>query len=88
VVHSQKVLLALTQGGMSREDAYATVQRNAMATWENLGTPQGRSFRDNLLADPKVTALIAPEALDGVMDPQRDFTHVRATLVRVFAEAT
>jgi adenylosuccinate lyase len=87
VVHSQKVLLALTQAGMSREDAYATVQRNAMATWENLGTPQGRSFRDNLLADPKVTALIAPEALDGVMDPQRDFTHVRATLARVFAEA-
>ncbi|SHK16147.1 adenylosuccinate lyase [Roseomonas rosea] len=86
VVHSQKVLLALTQAGMSREDAYATVQRNAMATWENLGTPAGRSFRDNLLADPAVTALIAPEALDDVMDPQRDFTHIRATLARVFAD--
>ena len=85
VVHSQKVLLALTQAGMSREEAYATVQRNAMATWENLGTPAGRSFRDNLLADPAVTALIRPEELDGVMDPQRDFTHVRATLARVFA---
>ncbi|MCR0984285.1 adenylosuccinate lyase [Roseomonas populi] len=87
VVHSQKVLLALTQAGMSREDAYATVQRSAMATWENLGTPAGRSFRDNLLDDPKVTALIAPEELDRVMDPQRDFTHVQATLARVFSEA-
>ncbi|MBI0534148.1 adenylosuccinate lyase [Roseomonas sp. KE2513] len=87
VVHSQKVLLALTQAGMSREDAYATVQRSAMATWENLGTPEGRSFRDNLLADPAVTRLISPDALDGVMDPQRDFTHVRDTLARVFAQA-
>ncbi|WP_043829089.1 adenylosuccinate lyase [Muricoccus aerilatus] len=87
VVHSQKVLLALTQAGMSREDAYATVQRSAMATWENLGTSAGRSFRDNLLADPAVTLLILPEALDSVMDPQRDFTHVRDTLARVFAQA-
>ncbi|MFC0384651.1 adenylosuccinate lyase [Muricoccus vinaceus] len=87
VVHSGKVLLALTQHGMSREDAYATVQRSAMATWENLGTPAGRSFRDNVLADPAVTTLIAPGELDAVMDPQRDFTHVRATLERVFAEA-
>ena len=85
VVHSQKVLLALTQAGMSREQAYATVQRNAMATWENLGQPGARSFRDNLLSDPAVTALIRPEELDGVMDPQRDFTHVRSTLARVFA---
>ncbi|TPG46947.1 adenylosuccinate lyase [Roseomonas nepalensis] len=87
VVHSGKVLLALTQAGMSREDSYATVQRSAMATWENLGQPGGRSFRDNLLQDPAVTRLIAPADLDGVMDPARDFTHVRDTLARVFAEA-
>ena len=48
VVHSGEVLLALTRAGISREDAYAIVQRNAMATWEKLGTPEGRSFRDNL----------------------------------------
>ena len=54
VVHSGDVLLALTRAGISREDAYAIVQRNAMATWERLGTPEGRSFRDNLLADPEV----------------------------------
>ena len=87
VVHSGKVLLALTQAGLSREDAYATVQRSAMATWENLGQPGGRSFRDNLLQDPAVTGVIAPADLDGVMDPARDFTHVRSTLARVFAEA-
>jgi adenylosuccinate lyase len=87
VVHSQKVLLALTQAGMSREDAYRTVQRGAMATWEALGQPGGRSFRDNLLADPAVTALLDAAALDRVMDPKRDFAHVRATMERVFAEA-
>ena len=78
---------AAKKAGMSREDAYATVQRSAMATWENLGQPGGRSFRDNLLEDPAVTRLIAPAELDGVMDPARDFTHVRSTLARVFAEA-
>ncbi len=51
VVHSGEVLLALTRAGILREDAYRIVQRNAMATWENLGTPGGRSFRENLLAD-------------------------------------
>ena len=54
VVHSGEVLLALTRAGISREDAYAIVQRNAMATWEKLGTPAGGSFRANLEADPEV----------------------------------
>ena len=59
VVHSGEVLLALTRAGISREDAYAIVQRNAMATWEALGTPGGRSFRENLLADPEVAGRIS-----------------------------
>ncbi|WP_426956346.1 adenylosuccinate lyase [Muricoccus radiodurans] len=87
VVHSQKVLLALTQAGMSREESYAAVQRAAMATWEALGTSAGRSFRDNLLADAGVTARLNAGALDRAMDPARDFVHARATLDRVFAEA-
>ncbi len=87
VVHSQKVLLALTQRGMSREDAYRTVQRAAMATWEALGAPEARSFRDNLLGDAGVTALLDAATLDAAMDPARDFAHVRATLDRVFAQA-
>ena len=83
VVHSQKVLLALTQAGMSREAAYATVQRAAMATWQALGKPGGQDFRSNLLADPEVAACMPGDALDTVMDPARDFLHVDATFRRV-----
>ncbi|MFC0409692.1 adenylosuccinate lyase [Roseomonas elaeocarpi] len=85
VVHSQKVLLALTQAGMSREDSYRAVQRAAMATWTALGTPNGRTFRDELLADPEVSAKLDAAALDTAMDPAKDFRHVGNTLARVFA---
>jgi adenylosuccinate lyase len=84
VVHSQKVLLALTQAGMSREDAYRAVQRAAMATWTALGSPDATSFRENLLADGAVAALLAPAALDEAMDPRRDFVHVDTVFRRVF----
>lgn len=84
VVHSQKVLLALAQAGLSREDAYAAVQAAAMATWEALGTPGGRSFRDNLLADGRVAARLDAAALDAAMDPARDFRHVETIFARVF----
>ena len=86
VVHSQKALLALTQAGMSREDAYAAVQSAAMKTWGALGTAEGRSFRDELLADPAVRARLGPAALDAAMDPERDFAHVDAVFARVFTE--
>jgi adenylosuccinate lyase len=86
VVHSQKVLLALTQAGMSREDAYAAVQRAAMQTWAALGTPEGRPFRDELLADPAVRARLDPAALDAAMDPERDFAQVDMVFDRVFTE--
>jgi adenylosuccinate lyase len=56
LVHSQRVLLALTQAGVSREDAYRLVQRNAMKVWE-----QGADFLEELLADKEVTAAL-PEA--------------------------
>ncbi|UPG72487.1 adenylosuccinate lyase [Roseomonas gilardii subsp. gilardii] len=85
VVHSQKVLLALTQAGMSREASYAAVQRAAMATWTALGTPNGRSFRDELLSDPEVSAKLDAATLDAAMDPAKDFRHTQATLARVFA---
>src|SRR6188472_543635 len=55
LVHSQRVLLALTQAGLSREDAYAIVQRNAMKVWESDGV---LSLLDLLKADPEVTAHI------------------------------
>src|SRR5579885_1573385 len=58
VVHSGEVLLALARAGILREDAYRIVQRNAMATWEKLGQPDGRSFRGNLEADPEVAGRV------------------------------
>jgi adenylosuccinate lyase len=54
LVHSQRVLLALTQAGVSREDAYRLVQRNAMKVWE-----EGKDFREELLADEEVTAALS-----------------------------
>jgi adenylosuccinate lyase len=83
VVHSQKVLLALTQAGLAREAAYAAVQRAAMATWTALGTPGATDFRTNLLADAEVAAHLDAAALDAAMDPARDFVHVDATFARV-----
>lgn len=83
VVHSQKVLLALTQAGLSREAAYAAVQRAAMATWQTLGKPGARDFRTHLLEDPEVTGCMDTGALAVAMDPQRDFMHVDTTFKRV-----
>jgi len=86
VVHSGEVLLALTRAGMSREAAYAAVQRNAMATWAALGTDAARSFRENLLADPEVTAHLDAAAIDRAMDPKLHLRHVDAVLARVFGD--
>jgi adenylosuccinate lyase len=87
VVHSQKVLLALTQAGLSREAAYAAVQRAAMATWRALGTPDARDFAANLLADEEVAARMDAASLAAAMDPARDFGHVETIFARVLAEA-
>lgn len=84
VVHSQKVLLALTQAGLSREGAYAAVQRAAMETWTKLGKPDARRFAENLLADPEVGARMDAAALAAAMDPRRDFRHVNTVFARVF----
>jgi adenylosuccinate lyase len=86
VVHSGEVLLALTRAGISREDAYAIVQRNAMATWEKLGTSEGRSFRANLLADPEVARRVSAAKLDAAMDPMLHTRSVDRIFARVFGE--
>jgi adenylosuccinate lyase len=88
VVHSGEVLLALTRAGILREDAYRIVQRNAMATWERLGTPEGRSFRDNLAADPEVADRVPAEVLDAAMDPAIHLQSVEWIFRRVFGEDT
>jgi adenylosuccinate lyase len=84
VAHSQKVLLALTQAGLSREGAYRAVQRAAMATWTALGTPEAKTFRDNLLLDAEVSEKFDAATIDRIIDPQRDFRHVETIFARVF----
>jgi adenylosuccinate lyase len=81
LVHSQTVLLALTQKGLSREDAYRLVQRNAMKVWE-----QGRDFRAELGADPEVTAALDAAALDALFDLTRHTAQVDAIFARVFGD--
>ncbi len=87
VVHSGEVLLALARAGISREDAYRIVQRNAMATWTKLGTMEGQTFRENLDADPEVAGRIAPTDLDAAMDARMHLAHLDAVFLRVFGEA-
>jgi adenylosuccinate lyase len=84
VVHSGEVLLALTRAGISREDAYRIVQGCAMATWTRLGTPEGRSFRANLEADPDVARMVRAEELDAAMDPALHLRSVDRVFERVF----
>ncbi|WP_287992194.1 adenylosuccinate lyase [Acidiphilium sp.] len=84
VVHSGEVLLLLARAGISREDAYRIIQRNAMATWTALGKPDFRRFRDHLLADPDVAGRISPEAINAAMDPRLHLARVDSILDRVF----
>ncbi len=77
--NSQRVLLALTQAGASREDSYAMVQRNAMRTWE-----RGEDFLTNLKADRDVTALLSAQALEAMFDEAYHFKHVDTIFERVF----
>ncbi|OYW04659.1 MAG: adenylosuccinate lyase, partial [Acidiphilium sp. 37-67-22] len=84
VVHSGEVLLLLARAGISREDAYRIIQRNAMATWTALGKPDFRRFRDHLLADPDVAGRISPEAIDAAMDPRLHLARIDAIFDRVF----
>jgi len=79
LVDSQRVLLALTQAGMSREDAYRTVQRNAMQVWE-----KGANFLDLLKQDEDVTALLSATALEGLFDGGYHTKHVDRIFRRVF----
>ncbi len=87
VVHSGEVLLALARAGILREDAYRIVQRNAMATWTQLGQPGGRDFRANLAADPEVAGRVAPELLDAAMESRQHLRQLDAIYTRVFGEA-
>jgi adenylosuccinate lyase len=82
LIHSQRVLLALTQKGVSREDAYALVQRNAMRVWRGEG-----DFLAFLLADSDVRAALNAEELRSLFDLGYHFKHVDTIFERVFGRA-
>jgi adenylosuccinate lyase len=81
LVHSQRVLLALTQAGVSREDAYRLVQRNAMKVWEH-----GADFLEELLADKEVTAALSEAEIREKFDLGYHTKHVDTIFTRVFGE--
>jgi adenylosuccinate lyase len=79
LVMSQRVLLAMTQAGISRDDAYRLVQRNAMKVWE-----KGADFQTELLADPEVTAALSPAEIAEKFDLGYHTKHVDTIFARVF----
>ena len=81
LVHSQRVLLALTQAGVSREDAYRLVQRNAMKVWDSDGA---LSLMELLKADPEVTAALSVAEIEDKFDLGYHLKHVDTIFARVF----
>ncbi len=81
LVHSQRVLLALTQAGVSREDSYRLVQRNAMKVWESDGA---LSLLELLKGDAEVTAALSPAELEEKFDLGYHLKHVDTIFARVF----
>jgi adenylosuccinate lyase len=81
LIHSQRVLLALTQAGVSREDSYTLVQRNAMKVWE-----EGRDFLEELLGDSDVRAALTEDQIRSKFDLEYHTKHVETIFARVFGE--
>jgi adenylosuccinate lyase len=81
LIHSQRVLLALTASGVPREEAYRIVQRNAMTVWET-----GADFLEALLADKDVTKVLSAEQIRAQFDLGYHTKHVDTIFARVFGE--
>jgi adenylosuccinate lyase len=79
LIHSQRVLLALTEAGVPREEAYRLVQRNAMKVWEG-----GADFLEALLADKDVTKALSPKEIRAQFDLGYHLKHVDTIFKRVF----
>jgi adenylosuccinate lyase len=82
LIHSQRVMIALTQKGVAREDAYAIVQRNAMRVWRGEG-----DFRSLLAADKDVRQHLSAADLKESFDLGYHFKHVDTIFERVFGKA-
>ena len=78
---SQRVLLALTLAGLSREEAYKLVQRNAMKVWE-----EGKDFKTELVNDPEVLKGLTKDEIDEKFDLGYHIKHVDMIFQRVFAD--
>jgi adenylosuccinate lyase len=83
LIYSQRVLLALTTAGLSREEAYAVVQRHAMAAWR-----EAPGLKERLLGDPAVTKALRPEALEACFDASHFTRHVGRIFDRVLGAGT
>ena len=81
LIYSHRILLVLCQQGMSREKAYSLVQSHAMEVWEN-----GGSYRDRLMADPHISALLDQEQIEQLFDPAYYLRHVETIFARVFKD--
>jgi adenylosuccinate lyase len=79
LIHSQRVLLALTEAGIPREEAYRIVQRNAAKVWED-----GADFLEALLADKEVTKALSPETIRAQFDLGYHLKHIDTIFARVF----
>jgi adenylosuccinate lyase len=80
---SQRVLLALTQAGLSREDAYRIVQTNAMEVWDNLQQGKAASFKDKIKADPTIAKKVPAKILNACFDEKFYIRHARRVWQRV-----
>lgn len=81
--NSQRMLLALTQAGLSREESYAAVQRNAMQVWQVKGDREGK-FAELLKADEEVAAALSSKQIDDMFDDAYHLKHVDTIFTRVF----
>ncbi len=79
LVYSGQLLLALTRAGVSREEAYVWVQRNAMRTWD-----EGGEFRAHVLADADISARLTPDEVARVLSPEPYMRNVPVVFARVF----
>lgn len=81
LIHSQRVLLELTQKGMTREESYAAVQRNAMPVWL-----EGKDFRNLLKSDAAIEKYLSSEEIDNLFDMAFHMKHVDTIFSRLFEE--
>ncbi|MBA00593.1 MAG: adenylosuccinate lyase [Rhodospirillaceae bacterium] len=81
LIHSQRVLLELTQKGMTREESYAAVQRNAMPVWL-----EGKDFRDLLKSDKAIKKYLSSKEIDSLFDMAFHMKHIDTIFSRLFEE--